>query len=261
MRNYLKTINGRGGNKCRALPSAELQDGALEARLSPDPVPHPWAFTGSPSHSWCMWHKGRKATSEDCFEGRPHCPETLLWRWGLLEQVSLSSCPEAAHFFPSFILKDNFNLSSLQSKKAELQQVSSLQADPAPCLAACASITRPCAATWTCRSFIYSVADHSSAAPEVGVNAQELIQSEGLQRIPAPELGLCQKKIQHYKGEMHPLLPAHHHTAPQLFSRTPTVTSTKQTPNSSHTDSPSFAQCSWSTRPPKQGKSSARESN
>ena len=199
MRNCLKTINGREGNKCRALPSAELQDGALEAGLSPDPIAHPCAFTGSPCHSWSTWHKGRKGASEDCFEGRPCCPETLLGRWGLLDKFSLSSCPEAAHFFPSFILKDSFNPSSLQSKEAELQQVPSLQAHPAPCLAACMSIIWPCAAIWICRSFIYckrdSAADRGSAAPEVGVNAQELVQSEGLQHISAPELGLCQKKV------------------------------------------------------------------
>lgn len=194
-----KKNNGREENKCRALPSTELWDGALEARVSPDPVPHPCAFTGSPSHSWSTRHNGRKGGSEGCFEGRPCCPKTLLGRWGLLDNNSLSSCPEAARFFPSIILKDSFNPSSLQSEEAELQPVPSLQADPAPCLAACTSITQPHAATWTCRSFIYckrySVADRGSTAPEVGVNAQELVQSEGLQHIYASELGLCRKKV------------------------------------------------------------------
>ena len=75
-RNYLKTINGRGGNKCRALPSAEMWDGALEASVSSDPIPHPQAFTGSPSSSWCPWHKARTGASDACFEGRSRCRHT-----------------------------------------------------------------------------------------------------------------------------------------------------------------------------------------
>lgn len=66
-------------------------------------------------------HKGRKGASEDCFEERPHNPETLQGRWEFLDKVSFSSCPETAHFFPLFILKGSFNPSSQQSKKAELQ--------------------------------------------------------------------------------------------------------------------------------------------
>lgn len=79
------------------------------------------------------------------------------------------------------------------------------------------------------------------AVPEVGVIAQEVVQNGGLQHmggldglkgvfhpkcfwdsISTPELGFIKKEVQHYKGETHPLLPAHHHTAPLLFSQTPT---------------------------------------
>lgn len=48
MRNYLTTFNQQG-NKCRALPSTELQECTLEATFSLDPVPS--AFTSNPSLS------------------------------------------------------------------------------------------------------------------------------------------------------------------------------------------------------------------
>lgn len=82
----LSENNERGGNKCRVLPSTELQEGGPEARLFPDHVPCPCLFAGSPNHSWSTRHKGRKGASKDCFGGRPHCSEALLGGWGLLDK-------------------------------------------------------------------------------------------------------------------------------------------------------------------------------
>lgn len=35
--------------------------------------------------------------------------------------------------------------------------------------------------------------------------------------VSTPELGFAKEEVQHYNGEMHPLLPAHHHTTPLLL--------------------------------------------
>lgn len=92
-----------------------------------------------------MWNKGRKGVGEDCLGG-----DHTAWRysWGdedcysEQQERSLGSCPEAAHFFPSFILMGSFHPSSLQPKEATLQQVPAPQADAVPHSAARASITQ-----------------------------------------------------------------------------------------------------------------------
>lgn len=207
----------REWNKCRALPSTELQEFALEAT---------WTLPLSLHKQLqpLLIHIGRKGASKDCFEERPQCPETLLGRWGFLDKIN-----EPKH--SSFLL-------ILQTER--LLQLSQPAAQGGRTRARAIPWAQPGAAEVS----FAAGRTHSRAGfagPGVGVTAQEGLQDEGLQlmvdsmwqfpttnaslilfydSVSAPELGFVKKEVQHYKGERHSL-PAHHHTPALLFPQTP----------------------------------------
>lgn len=240
MTNYQKTINQQEWSKCRALPSPELQECALEAHFSLYSVPQPLPI-----------HKGRNGPTRAALR-RDHSAQRHPGQMRISRQSQPQQLPTDSSFLPT--LHTESQLQPLQ---------------PAVQGGRITARAVPLGTGWSCRCFMCCRQDSAAvcgcAVPEVGVIAQAVVQNEGLQDTGAlirqfstlnasmilyllQSLALSKKrpsmiKVKGFPSSQH---TPHHSTA--VFSNTNRAgTSTTQAPNSSYTHPPSSAQHSQSS--------------